>query len=163
GVGGGARPGPLAHRHFITGTQPGLVACTAADHGRPAARPPRLSRGGSSHTDPRHLRRETMNARWLLLGAVFGPVLAASAGAWPQWRGPNRDAVATDFTAPKAWPKELTKKWSVPVGGGVATPALAGGKLYVFSWEDPNEVTRCLDANTGKEVWKDSYKTTPAS
>src|SRR5690349_13460565 len=103
-----------------------------------------------------------MSARWLLLVTVFGTVLTASAGDWPQWRGPNRDAVATDFAAPKTWPKTLTKKWSVPVGGGVSTPALVGGKLYVFSWEDPNEVIRCLDADTGNEIWKDTYKTTPS-
>ena len=51
---------------------------------------------------------------------------------WPQWRGSNRDA-ATQFKAPKTWPKELTKKWKVTVGDGVATPALVGDKLYVFS------------------------------
>src|SRR5260221_10169358 len=50
---------------------------------------------------------------------------------WPQWRGPNRDAKVTGFNAPKTWPKELTKKWNVPVGEGVATPALVGDKLYV--------------------------------
>ena len=45
------------------------------------------------------------------------------AADWPQWRGPNRAAVVPDFTAPAAWPKELQKKWSTPVGDGVATPA----------------------------------------
>src|SRR5215475_15690512 len=74
---------------------------------------------------------------------------------WPQWRGPNRDAKASGFNAPNAWPKELTQKWKVPVGDGVATPALVGDKLYVFTREGSSEVTRCLDAATGKEVWKD--------
>jgi len=44
------------------------------------------------------------------------------------------------------------------VGEGVATPALVGDKLYVFSRENGNEVTRCLDAATGKEVWQDKYE-----
>ncbi len=52
---------------------------------------------------------------------------------WPQWRGPNRDAIATGFKAPQTWPKALTKKWKVTVGDGVATPALVGDKLYVFA------------------------------
>ena len=43
---------------------------------------------------------------------------------WPQWRGPGRDGKATGFEAPKTWPKELTRKWKVSVGEGVATPAL---------------------------------------
>ena len=81
-----------------------------------------------------------------------------SAQDWPQWRGANRDAKATGFTTPKEWPKELTQKWSTPVGVGDATPALVGNKLYVFSREGGDEVIRCLDAVTGKEVWKDKYE-----
>jgi hypothetical protein len=42
---------------------------------------------------------------------------------WPQWRGPERDGVAQGFKPPATWPEELAKKWSVPVGDGVATPA----------------------------------------
>jgi outer membrane protein assembly factor BamB len=82
---------------------------------------------------------------------------------WPQWRGPNRDAKAADFNAPKTWPKELTQKWKVPVGGGDATPALVGDKLYVFTREGGDEVIRCLDAATGKEVWQDKYEAQPAT
>ena len=65
---------------------------------------------------------------------AFVPIAAWSAD-WPQWRGPNRDGKAVAFDAPKTWPKELTKKWSVSVGDGVASPALVGDKLYVFSWQ----------------------------
>jgi len=89
-------------------------------------------------------------------------VLAVSAACalaqdWPQWRGPNRDAKATGFTAPKNWPKELTQKWKVTVGLGDATPALVGNKLYVFARQDTDEVIRCLDAANGKELWQEKY------
>ncbi|HVK10680.1 MAG TPA: PQQ-binding-like beta-propeller repeat protein [Gemmataceae bacterium] len=98
-----------------------------------------------------------MTARGFLLLSTLGLVAApAAAGDWPQWRGPNRDAKA-DFTAPKAWPKELTQKWKVAVGDGVATPALVGDKLYVFSRQDGNEVLRCLAAADGKELWAEKY------
>jgi outer membrane protein assembly factor BamB len=76
---------------------------------------------------------------------------------WPQWRGPNRDGKVSGFEAPKAWPKELTQKWKVPVGDGVASPALVDNKLYVFSREDNQEIIRCLDAATGNEIWHDKY------
>jgi len=82
---------------------------------------------------------------------------------WPQWRGPNRDAKASGFTAPQAWPKTLNEKWKVTVGNGVATPALVGDKLYVFARRDADEVAACLDANTGKELWADKYPAKPAS
>jgi outer membrane protein assembly factor BamB len=88
---------------------------------------------------------------------ILTPV--AIAQDWPQWRGPNRDAKATGFVAPKEWPKELTQKWKVTVGDGVATPALVGDKLYVFSREGGSEIVRCLDAATGKDVWQDKYET----
>ena len=77
-----------------------------------------------------------------------------SAADWPQWRGPSRDGKA-EFKVPATWPKELTKKWQVTVGDGVSTPALAGGKLYVFTRDNGKEVARCLDAATGKELWQD--------
>src|SRR5262249_38654379 len=90
---------------------------------------------------------------------IVGCALLVTGGAqaqdWPQWRGPNRDAKATGFKAPATWPKELTQKWKVKVGEGVASPALVGDKLYVFSREGDSEVVRCLDAATGKELWQD--------
>jgi outer membrane protein assembly factor BamB len=93
--------------------------------------------------------------------AVAG-MLAVSASCalaqdWPQWRGANRDAKASGFSAPKTWPKELTRKWKVPVGLGDATPALVGNKLYVFARQDDDEVIRCLDAANGKELWQEKY------
>lgn len=95
-----------------------------------------------------------------LLPAVVACLLASTAFAqdWPQWRGPNRDGKAAAFTAPQNWPKTLVQKWKVAVGEGVATPALAGDRLYVFSRQDNNEVIRCLDAATGKEIWIDKYE-----
>ncbi len=95
-------------------------------------------------------------------------VLAVSATCslaqdWPQWRGPNRDAKATGFTAPKEWPKELTQKWKVTVGLGDASPAVVGNKLYVFAREGADEVIRCLDATNGKELWSEKHDATQVS
>lgn len=95
-----------------------------------------------------------------IISIVSGCVLAASVGSaqdWPQWRGPNRDAKAAGFTAPKTWPKELSQKWKVTVGDGVATPSLVGDKLYVFSRQEGGEIIRCLNAADGKEIWQEKY------
>ena len=100
----------------------------------------------------------------LTLGLMSPRQVAAD---WPQWRGANRDGKAAGFNAPATWPKELTQKWKVTVGQGDATPALVGDKLYVFARQEGNEVTRCLEAGTGKELWQDKYEaqgaTGPAS
>lgn len=93
----------------------------------------------------------------IIATALLSAALTALAQDWPQWRGPHRDAVATGFKAPAAWPKELTQKWNVAIGTGDATPALVGDKLYVFGRQGDEEVVRCLDAATGKELWKDAH------
>ena len=77
---------------------------------------------------------------------------------WPQWRGLNRDGKVSGFTTPKEWPKELTQKWKTTVGLGDSTPALVADKLYVFARQGEEEVTLCLDAASGKELWRDKYK-----
>jgi outer membrane protein assembly factor BamB len=82
----------------------------------------------------------------------------SAAQDWPQWRGPNRDAKMTGFNVPASWPKELSKKWQVTVGDGVATPALVGNRLYIFTRQDDKEILRCLDAATGNEIWQKSYE-----
>ncbi len=86
-----------------------------------------------------------------------------SAQDWTQWRGDNRDGVASGFESPQEWPKELVKKWSVDVGNGVASPSLLGDKLYVMALQDGDEIIRCLNAETGKEIWKDQYAARAAS
>lgn len=92
--------------------------------------------------------------------AVCVVVMIASCAVgqdWPQWRGPNRDGKVSGFTAPEKWPKELTEKWKTTVGLGDATPALVGDRLYVFTRQGAEEVTLCLNAGNGKEVWRDKY------
>jgi outer membrane protein assembly factor BamB len=89
------------------------------------------------------------------LAAVGGA--PAFAQDWNQWRGPDRAAHLTGFKAPSAWPAQLTKKWSVPVGEGHSSPLVVGDSVYVFAREGDNEITRRLNLATGKEMWRDSY------
>ncbi|MGD0755542.1 MAG: PQQ-binding-like beta-propeller repeat protein [Bacteroidales bacterium] len=76
---------------------------------------------------------------------------------WPQWRGMNRDGKVTGFKAPSAWPAELKQVWKVSVGFSDATPVLAGNKIYLNTRQADQEVILCLDAATGKELWKTTY------
>jgi outer membrane protein assembly factor BamB len=78
---------------------------------------------------------------------------------WPQWRGPNRDAVVSSFTAPQAWPEKLKTVWKVPVGIGHASPVVVGRRVYLHFRQDENEVAACFDLATGKQLWRDSYPT----
>jgi outer membrane protein assembly factor BamB len=96
------------------------------------------------------------------VGVMMGSLIlvgmtCAFAQDWPQWRGVNRDGKITGFTAPQTWPKELAQQWKVTVGTGDATPALLGDRLYVFTRQGDNEVTLCLNAASGNELWRNTY------
>jgi outer membrane protein assembly factor BamB len=96
------------------------------------------------------------------IGVIAGCVVLIGAACvyaqdWPQWRGPNRDGKVSGFTAPAAWPKDLTQKWKVTVGMGDSTPALVGDKLYVFVRQGDDEVLLCLYAADGSEEWRNKY------
>lgn len=96
--------------------------------------------------------------RILVVAAIFSFLVgSAVAQDWPQWRGPNRDNKVAGFTEPKTWPKTLTKKWSVTVGKGEASPVMVGDRVYTFGRIGEDEVALCLDAATGKELWRDKY------
>jgi outer membrane protein assembly factor BamB len=112
--------------------------------------------------------------------ALLAAAPLAAAADWPQYLGPNRDAVWAETGVLKEFPKDGPKVlWRVPVGGGYAGPAVAGGKVFVADKvmkegvkdpEDPfagntaktpaTERILCLDAKTGAEVWKHQYEVT---
>lgn len=82
---------------------------------------------------------------------------------WPQFRGVGRDSKVTGFKVPASWPSELKLQWKVTVGTGDATPVLIGKKLYLHTRQGGDEVILCLDAATGKELWRNSYPVEPVT
>jgi outer membrane protein assembly factor BamB len=102
----------------------------------------------------------------LVLFFFLGYVIIAScqpvgAQDWPQWRGPHRDgAAATSFRVPGAWPQALRSAWEVTIGEGHSVPVVAAGRIYTFTRRDELEVASCLDLNSGKEIWSQSYPVT---
>lgn len=115
-----------------------------------------------------------MSRSTVALAAVLLAALPAVADDWPQWMGPNRDGRWAESGIVQKFPPSGPKKlWSVPVGGGYAGPAVAGGRVYVADFQtadadrgnNPATTTKrngkervlCLDAATGKELWKHEY------
>ncbi len=62
--------------------------------------------------------------RALLFLALFS---TARADDWPQWRGPDRDAVFHERNLLQAFPKAFTQVWRAPVGLGWSSPVVAQG------------------------------------
>lgn len=76
---------------------------------------------------------------------------------WPQWRGPNRDAVLAASHVPTAWPDSLRRMWRVEIGEGYSSPVVANGRVFVHSRRDPEELVIALDFNSGKILWEKKY------
>lgn len=93
----------------------------------------------------------------VLITLVFICSTVSYSQDWPQWRGINRDSKVTGFKIPTTWPTDLKQVWKVSVGFGDATPVLVGSKLYLNTRQGDQEVVLCIDAATGKELWKVAY------
>ena len=95
-------------------------------------------------------------SKWLI-GIATVLVSLPLAADWPQWRGPNRDGVTRDFVVPTTWPATLKEAWKVTVGEGHSSPVTSEGRIYVLARQGEDEVVLCLEAQTGKQLWRTSY------
>jgi outer membrane protein assembly factor BamB len=76
---------------------------------------------------------------------------------WPQWRGPNRDGVVPAAAVPAAWPDKPTLAWKQSIGEGYSSPVVAGGRVFVHSRRDPDEIVSAFDVASGKPIWTARY------
>ena len=96
---------------------------------------------------------------------------------WPQWLGPQRDAVWREKGIVSEFPDggpEL--RWRSPVGGGYSGPAVAEGQVYVMDRIEADEIDQegwapfkrgiapgkerilCLRESDGKQLWAHAYE-----
>jgi outer membrane protein assembly factor BamB/ABC-type phosphate/phosphonate transport system substrate-binding protein len=78
--------------------------------------------------------------------------------AWPDWRGPRRDALSSDV--PTKLPAERRLLWSRTLTGpGMSGLAVDAGRIVVADkdLDEKTDIFRCLDADTGQEIWKLAY------
>src|SRR5689334_18001290 len=83
-----------------------------------------------------------------LCSSVFG-------NDWPQWQGPDRNAISKERGLLKEWPKDGPPlAWEIKnLGGGDSTPSIAAGRIYGMSNRGEDEVVWALSETDGKEVW----------
>lgn len=115
-------------------------------------------------------------ARCLTVVAAVLSAVAATADEWPQWMGPHRDNVWREEGILDRFPEAgPTVVWRVPIAGGYAGAAVAGGRVYVCDYVTDAEVkianferktstgserVLCLDEETGAVLWKHEYPVT---
>lgn len=78
----------------------------------------------------------------------------ASAGPWPQWRGPKNDGVSPETGIPAEWgpDKNVVRKIPLP-GVGSSTPAIWGDNIFLTAQEGKDALLLCLGTD-GKEKWR---------
>ena len=89
-------------------------------------------------------------------------VLTAScvmAADWPQYLGPDRNAVSTETGLKRSWPEDgPSVLWTFPLGEGFGGAAVSDGKVYVLDRVgSEQDVLRCIDLATGKQEWTFAY------
>lgn len=92
----------------------------------------------------------------LLLGGGCG---GAHADDWPDFLGLKRRGISAETAWRQDWDKEEPKTaWKVQVGVGSSSMSVAGGRLYTMgAHREGREAVICLDAATGKEIWRQEY------
>ena len=82
-------------------------------------------------------------------------------GEWPQFRGPNFDAISTqNIKLARTWPANGPRPlWSVDVGPGYAGAVILAGRVYIMDYdvEAQADVVRCLSLQDGRDIWRYSY------
>jgi outer membrane protein assembly factor BamB len=82
--------------------------------------------------------------------------LVGQSQEWPQWRGPNRDDVSLETGLLDQWPEGGPRQvWHSEAGGlGYSGFSIAGGRLFTMGGDSESEFVLCMDAATGKEIWR---------
>lgn len=90
--------------------------------------------------------------KWTTLILIFA---ASVYGAdWYTWRGPDANGISseTGFSG-----FEDSAAWSVDLGVGYSSVSVKDGRLYTMGHLEGTDTVFCLDALTGKEIWRHSY------
>jgi outer membrane protein assembly factor BamB len=104
----------------------------------------------------------------LLHLCLLGTVTATD---WPQWLGPNRDAVWTETGIVSGFPSGGPRQvWSTSIGHGYSGPSVANGRVYIMdrlrtagddtanqTSSQNQERVLCFEEHTGKLLWKHEY------
>src|SRR5947207_4506125 len=95
-----------------------------------------------------------MNRSVLFLVLVLSGA-TAFADDWPQWQGPDRNAISKETGLLKEWsaggPPLAWKKDQL--GGGDSAPSIAAGRIFGMGNRGDDEVVWALSEKDGKELW----------
>lgn len=112
--------------------------------------------GGSSPSATINMLKTSAPISRAVLRFALALVLAVPAVAadWPNFRGAAHNGHTPEVVW-KAGP--LKQLWSLEVGEGYSAVAVVGPRAYTMGWSGGKDHIFCLDAATGKQIWRYSY------
>ena len=102
---------------------------------------------------------EKMKKCSLIAVLLMIPQVCAVRADWPHYLGPNRNATSDEKGLIRSFPAEGPKVlWTIALGPGYGGAAVKKGKAYLLDRiAGKQDVLRCLDLNSGKELWSFAY------
>jgi len=77
---------------------------------------------------------------------------------WPQFLGPGQDNKSIEKGIITHWGKDGPNQvWSMVVGQGYSAPTTSRGRLFFFDRLKNEARLSCLEAETGKLIWRKTY------
>ena len=95
--------------------------------------------------------------RLLGLPTMLLVIVPAANADWPHWRGPTRGDKSSE---PSGWDGQSWLKdqlWQASVGEGSSSPIVVDNRVYLTGWSNNRDTIVCLDIDTGKELWRQTY------
>ncbi|HZZ81337.1 MAG TPA: PQQ-binding-like beta-propeller repeat protein, partial [Gemmataceae bacterium] len=98
----------------------------------------------------------------LCLGFAFCVAASARADNWERFRGPNGVGISKDKNIPIKFSPTENVRWKIDIDSGHSSPVVWGDRLFVqtASADATKRSLLCVDAKTGKEIWKRSIPAT---
>jgi len=100
-----------------------------------------------------------MKTKVMLIAAIVTITTGITLADWPQYLGPDRNAISPEKGLLRSWPENGPEVlWTVSVGIGFGGPVVKDGKVYLLDRDDKvGDNLRCLDLSNGKELWNFAY------
>lgn len=100
------------------------------------------------------------SVRVFAVGGVLALVPQTASAQWPQFRGPNGSGIDTATGYPVKFSPTENLLWKVPVSSAQSSPVVVGERVYLTTSDAERLITICLDASTGRELWRREIKRT---